>query len=334
MEVHVQEIASKSLSEGTIPSEFVRTENEQPGITTFHGPITSPPIIDLSEKDEKRVGEKMAKAASEWGLFQIVRHDIPDIIIHKLQQVGREFFELSQEEKEKYAKPPEAKSIEGYGTKLQKEVDGKKGWVDHLFHKIWPPNAINHQFWPQHSPQYREANEKYAECLHGVVNKLFRLLGEGLGMEGRELQEAVGGENLVYLLKINYYPPCPRPDVALGVPPHTDMSSLTILVPNDVKGLQVFRDDHWFDVQYIPNALIIHIGDQLEIVSNGKYKAVFHRTTVDKDKTRMSWPVFLEPPPEMEVGPHPKAMDDNKPAKYKKKKYADYCYCKLNKIPQ
>ncbi|KAL9686894.1 hypothetical protein QQ045_031287 [Rhodiola kirilowii] len=279
MEVHVQDIASKSLAEDTIPSEFVRSENEQPAITTFN--------------DEKKLVEIIAKAASEWGLFQIVNHDIPGNVIDKLQEVGREFFELSQEEKEIYVKPPEAKSIEG------------------------------------------EANEKYAECMHGVVNKLFNLLGQGLGLEGCELKEAVGGDDLVYLLKINYYPPaCPRPDVALGVPAHTAMCSITILVPNDVQGLQVFRDEHWFDVQYIRNTLIIHIGDQLEIVSNGKYKAVFHRTTVTKDKTRMSWPLFLEPPPEMEVGPHPKMVDDNNPAKYKKKKYADYCYCKLNKIPQ
>ncbi|RCU11549.1 isopenicillin N synthase family oxygenase, partial [Acinetobacter baumannii] len=41
-----------------------------------------------------------------------------------------------------------------------------------------------------------------------------------------------------YLLKINYYPPCPRPDLALGVVAHTDMSTVTILVPNDVQGPQ------------------------------------------------------------------------------------------------
>lgn len=102
--------------------------------------------------------------------------------------------------------------------------------------------------------------------MHGVVEKLFRSLSLGLGLEGQELKEAVGGEELVYLLKINYYPPCPRPDLALGVVAHTDMSSITILVPNEVQGLQVFKDDRWFDVKYIPNALIIHIGDQIEVI--------------------------------------------------------------------
>lgn len=76
---------------------------------------------------------------------------------------------------------------------------------------------------------------------------------------------AVGGDDLIYMMKINYYPPCPRPDLALGVVAHTDMSTLTILVPNEVAGLQVFKDDRWYDVKYIPNALIVHIGDQIEV---------------------------------------------------------------------
>lgn len=111
----------------------------------------------------------------------------------------------------------------------------------------------------------REANEKYAKHLHGVADKLFKSLSLGLGLEDQELKEAAGGDDIVYLLKINYYPPCPRPDLALGVVAHTDMSYLTILVPNEVQGLQAFKDGHWYDVKYIPNALVIHIGDQIEV---------------------------------------------------------------------
>lgn len=97
--------------------------------------------------------------------------------------------------------------------------------------------------------------------------KLFKSLSLGLGLAGHDLKEAAGGDDLVYLLKINYYPPCPRPDLALGVVAHTDMSAITILVPNEVQGLQAFRDGHWYDVKYIPNALVVHIGDQIEVIT-------------------------------------------------------------------
>ncbi|CAL5348349.1 unnamed protein product [Camellia sinensis] len=329
----VQAIASATMD--TIPPEFIRPENEQPGSTTFHGRLPEVPVIDLSILDEGKLVELIDNASCKWGMFQVVNHGIPEDVISKLQKVGKEFFELPQEEKEVYAKPPGAKSVEGYGTKLQKEVEGKKGWVDHLFHKIWPPSAINYQFWPKNPPHYRETNEEYAKHLHGVVDKMLRTLSLGLGLEADDMKKAVGGDELVYMMKINYYPPCPRPDLALGVVAHSDMSAITILVPNDVQGLQIFQaDGYWYDVKYIPNALIIHIGDQVEILSNGKYKAVLHRSTVNKEKTRISWPVFLEPPPDFEVGPHPKLVNKENPPNYKTKKFCDYVYCKLNKIPQ
>nr|UXL73237.1 2-oxoglutarate-dependent dioxygenase GA 20-oxidase [Jasminum sambac] len=334
MEVdRVQAIASLSKKVDTIPSEFIRSENEQPAITTLHGVVLEVPVIDLSITDEEKLVELIAEASEKWGIFQVVNHGISDEAISKLIEVGREFFELPKEEKEEIAKTPES-GIEGYGTSLQKEVDGKKGWVDHLFHKIWPPPAVNYKYWPKNPPSYREANEEYANKLRQVSDNLFKYLSLGLGLERHELKAAVGGDDLIYLMKINYYPPCPRPDLALGVVAHTDMSSVTILVPNEVQGLQVSKDGYWYDVKYIPNALIVHIGDQIEILSNGKYKAVLHRTTVNKEKTRMSWPVFLEPPPEKEVGPIPKLVNEENPPKYKTKMYKDYVYCKLNKIPQ
>lgn len=105
----------------------------------------------------------------------------------------------------------------------------------------------------------------YAKYIREVADKLFTSLSLGLGVEGHALKEGAGGEDIVYMLKINYYPPCPRPDLALGVVAHTDFSALTILVPNEVPGLQVLKDDHWIDATYIPNAMIVHIGDQIEV---------------------------------------------------------------------
>lgn len=330
----VQAVASICNLKDSIPAEFIRSEREQPAITTYHGAVAEIPTIDLSDPDTEKVVRLMAEASREWGIFQVVNHGIPDDVISKLQAVGKEFFELPQEEKEAYAKIPGSQSYEGYGSKLQKEVEGRKSWVDHLFHIIWPPSSINYSFWPKNPPSYKEVNEEYAKYMREVVDKLFQGLSIGLGLEGHRLKEAAGGEEVVYMLKINYYPPCPRPDLALGVVAHTDLCALTVLVPNEVPGLQVFKDDRWIDAKYIPNALIIHIGDQVEILSNGKYKAVLHRTTVNKDRTRMSWPVFIEPPGDMVVGPIPELLDPENPPKFKSKKFKDYSYCKLNKIPQ
>ncbi|XP_062074217.1 flavonol synthase/flavanone 3-hydroxylase [Humulus lupulus] len=329
----VQSIAAANiaLSKDTIPVEFIMPVEEQPSVTTFKGPIPEIPTVDLSDPDEENRVRSIVGAAKDWGFFQVVNHKIPPEMIRQLQSVGEEFFELPPEEKEAYARPPGAISIEGYGSKISK---GSKSWADHLFHKIWPPSSINYQFWPKNPPSYREVNEKYAKYVKEVADEIFRSLSLGLRLKERAMVEAVGGEDIEYMMKINYYPPCPRPDLALGVQAHTDLSSLTILVPNDVPGLQVFQDNHWIDVQYIPNALVIHIGDQAQIASNGFYKSVLHRTTVNKEKVRMSWPVFLEPPSEFVVGPIPELLSQDNPPKFKTKVFKDYAYCKLNKLPQ
>ncbi|CAL9180549.1 unnamed protein product [Musa hybrid cultivar] len=332
----VQAIASVCAANGAMPPEFIRSEHEQPGITTYRGPAPEIPVIDLAGANQDQLTIAVAEASREWGIFQLLNHGIPGEVIRELQRVGMEFFELPQEEKEKYAMVPGSGSLEGYGTKLQKELEGKKAWVDFFFHYVSPPSRVNHAIWPKKPADYRQVNEHYGKHLACLVDRMLMALsrGLGLGLGDHVLKEALGGDGLEQLLKINYYPPCPRPDLALGVVAHTDMSAITILVPNHVPGLQVFRDEHWIDVNYVPDAVIVHIGDQIEILSNGIYKSVLHRTTVNKEKVRMSWPVFCSPPGEMVIGPLQQFVGDESPPKYRAKKYKDYAYCKLNKLPQ
>lgn len=114
--------------------------------------------------------------------------------------------------------------------------------------------------------RFREVTEEYSKELSRLTDKLLELLSEGLGLEKKTLKSSLGDEKMEMEMKINMYPPCPQPELALGVEPHTDMSALTLLVPNDVPGLQVRRQDHWVAVDYLENALFVHVGDQLEVI--------------------------------------------------------------------
>ncbi|KAK7350773.1 hypothetical protein VNO77_09713 [Canavalia gladiata] len=275
MEVErVQNIDTLSMNSNTIP------ETEQHAITTFHGHAPHIPTIDLCDPDQQNLVNLIAQASQEWGIFQVVNHGIPTQFIHNLQSVGKELFQLPQEEKEK------------------------------------------------------ETNEEYMKEIGKVVDKVLMCLSLGLGLEEHVLKEGLGGEEVEYTMKISYYPKCPRPEFALGLTPHTDLCALTLLVPNQLPCLQVLKDHSWIDAHYIPNALIVHIGDQIQILSNGKYKSVVHRTTVDKEGTRMPLPVFSKPPAEWVVGPLPQLITQENPPKYKAKKFKDYAYCKLNKLHQ
>lgn len=345
MAVRVQDVAERGLK--SIPPQFIRPEHERPAAMATismnsngsEQPAPQIPLIDLSNLGlpshlHQKTLEEIASACREWGIFQIVNHGISEELIQRLQGVGEEFFQLRPEEKEAYANNPTSGNLEGYGTKLAANMDGKLEWLDYYFHMLWPPTRRDFNTWPKHPPSYIEVNDEYGRRLLEVVNKLLAALSINLGMEESAMKEALGGENLEMEMKINYYPPCPQPELALGVEPHTDMSALTLLVPNEVPGLQVFKDGRWVSAIYVPNAIIVHIGDQLEILSNGRYKSVLHRSVVSKDKVRMSWPVFCTPPLDVVVGPMKEVIDENNPPSFKPKSYREFKHRKINKLPQ
>ena len=70
-------------------------------------------------------------------------------------------------------------------------------------------------------------------------------------------------------MRMNYYPPCPQPELVIGLTPHSDAGGLTILLQlNEVEGLQIKKDGMWVPVRPLPNAFTVNIGDILEVLFN------------------------------------------------------------------
>lgn len=176
-----------------------------------------------------------------------------------------------------------------------------------------------------------EVTSEYAKRLRGLATKILEALSIGLGLEGRRLEKEVGGmEELLLQLKINYYPICPQPELALGVEAHTDVSSLTFLLHNMVPGLQLFYQGQWFTAKCVPNSILMHIGDTIEILSNGKYKSILHRGLVNKEKVRISWAMFCEPPKEKIIlQPLPELVTETEPARFPPRTFAQHIHHKL-----
>lgn len=107
------------------------------------------------------------------------------------------------------------------------------------------------------------------------MDRVLELLSLGLGLEGKTLKESLGSERIELEMKINFYPPCPQPELALGVEPHTDMSALTFLVQNDVQGLQFWKDGNWVAVNFSKDDLFVHIGDQIEVLGGSLSLSLF-----------------------------------------------------------
>ncbi|KAG2612886.1 hypothetical protein PVAP13_4KG312600 [Panicum virgatum] len=126
-------------------------------------------------------------------------------------------------------------------------------------------------------------------------------------------------------MAVNFYPKCPAPDLTFGLPAQTDPNALTILLMNQqVPGLQVLKEGRWIAVNPRPNAFVINIGDQLQALSNGRYKSVWHRAVVNADRPRMSVASFLCPCNDVLLRPAAKLVCDGSPAVYRDYTYAEY----------
>ncbi|KAH0987476.1 hypothetical protein GBA52_014653 [Prunus armeniaca] len=122
-------------------------------------------------------------------------------------------------------------------------------------------------------------------------------------------------------VRFNLYPPCSRPDVVLGVKPHADGTIITLLLQDkQVEGLQFFKDDQWFRSPIVPEALLINVGDQAEILSNGKFKSPIHRVVINPDKERFSLAAFCIPESDKEMEPFESLVKESTPRLYKKVK--------------
>lgn len=103
---------------------------------------------------------------------------------------------------------------------------------------------------------------EYSENVHKMGVTLFELLSEALGLKPDHLIELDCAKG--HLIISHYYPPCPEPELTMGTSKHSDPDFLTILLQDQIGGLQVLSENQWIDVPPVPGALVVNIGDLLQ----------------------------------------------------------------------
>ncbi|OMO80303.1 Oxoglutarate/iron-dependent dioxygenase [Corchorus olitorius] len=169
----------------------------------------------------------------------------------------------------------------------------------------------------------RETLESYSAELRDLALKILAFMAKALGLDPNDMKALF--EEGQQIMRMNYYPPCPEPELAIGLSSHSDASGLTILLQiNEIEGLQIRKDGAWIHVKPLPNAFVINIGDVLEIVSNGIYRSIEHRATVNSVKERLSIATFYNPKWDTEMGPAPSLITPQTPALFRRIGVADY----------
>lgn len=109
---------------------------------------------------------------------------------------------------------------------------------------------------------------EYSKQVKDLGITLFELLSEALGMNPSKLKDMDCAEE--FSIYGHYYPPCPKQELTIGTDRHTDGSFITILLQDQVGGLQVLYENQWVNVPPMQGALVINVGDLLQASSHSR----------------------------------------------------------------
>ncbi|OMO85195.1 Oxoglutarate/iron-dependent dioxygenase [Corchorus capsularis] len=283
------------------------------------------PTIDFSlltssnPEERSKVIQDLAKACQDWGFFMVTNHGVPESMMKAMIEACAAFFELPEEEKQEFEGKHVLDPIR-CGTSFNVSVDKVLFWRDFLKIFLHP-----HFHAPTKPSRFSEIALEFSKRVQQVAKEILRGISESLGLELDYIDKAMNLENGLQLMAANLYPPCPQPELAMGLPPHSDYGLVILLIQNGIGGLQVKHKGKWINVNPIPNSIIANIGDQIEVLSNGKYKSVLHRAVVNNKDTRISIAMSHGPALDAVVSPASELLDSvSNPPAYMPMKFKEY----------
>ncbi|KAF7039285.1 hypothetical protein CFC21_049316 [Triticum aestivum] len=227
-------------------------------------PAVSLPVIDLSlGRDEVR--RAVLDTGKELGFFQVVNHGVPEHAMRDMEAVCEEFFRLPAPVVAPFYSDDRRKPNRLFSGSTF-ETGGDKYWMDCLRLTCTFPAGDSKNHWPDKPEGFREVVEKFIVLTRGMGMGLLRLLCEGLGLRPNYFEGPLGGSETI--IGLNHYPSCSNldPRLGLGLPPHCDRNLITLLLPGVVPGLQVSYKGDWITVEPVPNAFVVNLGLQLELI--------------------------------------------------------------------
>uniref|UniRef100_R7W6M9 Protein SRG1 n=1 Tax=Aegilops tauschii TaxID=37682 RepID=R7W6M9_AEGTA len=305
------------------PSQYVVPEQNRPDVACSEMPEPIP-IIDLSRLPAPgNSSDEVAKMQSRLGELG----PLPEpSFLGDVMKVTREFYKLPLDEKQKYSNLVDGEEflMEGYGNDIVVSEKQTLDWSDRLYLVVEPESRRIYSLWPTQPPSFRDIMCEYTVRCREIASLVLRHLAKMLDLHKDYFVEMIEEDAITYA-RLNYYPPCPKPNQVLGLKPHTDATVITVVFIDDsVSGLQVQKNGVWYKVPIVPNALLVNTGDVMEILSNGFFKSPVHRAVTNAEEDRVSLVMFYTTDPEREIGPVPELVDDKRPARYRKIKSKDY----------
>lgn len=291
----------------------------------------SVPVIDLDGSatipGDEAIAE-IARACREWGFFQVVNHGVPEALLDDVWHRARQFFRQPRASKESILRTRQ-NPWGYYNNELTKNQRDKKEVFDYTTEGTDPIYGSENR-WPE-AREFRVTMLAFLDACTGLSLRLLRAFCVGLDLPADYLSKFFVPEHTGFV-RLNHYPVDDPlgvhgqdlPEAGLGVHHHTDAGALTILLQDEVGGLQVHRNDCWHAIAPIEGAFVINTGDMMQVWSNDIYRAATHRVLAMQERDRYSIPFFFNPAAATRIEPLPSLVSDAHPCSYRSIDWSEY----------
>lgn len=270
------------------------------------------PVVDARSA---AFADEFRTACEQIGFVSVVGHSIPIQLFERVRTTLRALFAL----------PPTAKAAGritpddyrgfiplGFFTPNRVEANGDRGdqYEGYKLHWECPPghpaaaecDLYGPNRWPAELPELREVIGEYWAACEAAAAPMLAAFAEVLGVSAAEF--ASWHDAPLTNMTLLHYPAQPPAAEVTGIHPHKDTNVITLLHPDPVGGLEVRdRDGGWIDVDAPPDAVVVNVGEMLELWSGGRFPATPHRVINRSGEERYSFPYFVVPNHAVTVAP-------------------------------
>jgi isopenicillin N synthase-like dioxygenase len=284
------------------------------------------PVLDLGKA--RQVGgsfnpdfiEELRHATHTVGFFQVTGYGASPGQPEQLLDVIRRFFDLPLEERMKLDNrlSPHFRGYTRMGTEVTQGRADAREQIDYSPERepvadypedkpYWLLQGPN--LWPEDSfPELKAAAMDWAELMSGVGMELLRAIAVSLKLPEDYFDEPFRGSPAWMGKLVHYVGGVVEAAGDQGVGSHADYGFVTLLLQDDVGGLEVLPPGatEWTPVEPIPGALVVNLGEMLEVATKGYLVATIHRVQAPPPGVdRYSVPFFWSPRLDAVIDPVP-----------------------------
>jgi isopenicillin N synthase-like dioxygenase len=299
--------------------------------------INFAPFLSGSPAERVQVARKVAAACETIGFLYLQNHGIAQSTLDDMFRAARYFFALPMETRAKEELLCTATSTRGYmplqarhyaGTaapdlmeafKYQQELPATDP-------DILAGNRVHQRNrWPEGHAAFRAQLLGYFDEVTNLSHELLRAFALALDLNEDYFLQFYR-KPLTQVSLLHYPPQAPAaPGDEYGIRPHADATAFTILLQDDVGGLQVKgATDVWVNADPVPGTFVINIGDMMARWTNGRFASTMHRVFNRTGRERYSVPFFGIPDFEAMIECVPTCQGPGNPAKYPPLKVGDF----------